>query len=63
MKSIEITISANGQVKLETRGFSGASCRDASRLVEAALGRSAGETLTSEYHRNEVQAGLDQRTS
>ncbi len=36
MKTIEITINPTGETKVETRGFSGASCRDASRFLEGA---------------------------
>ena len=35
---IEITIAPNGQTKLETKGFTGASCRGASQFLEEALG-------------------------
>ena len=47
---IEIIISPDGQTKLETKGFAGTSCRDASRFIEQALGRQVGEQLTAEFH-------------
>jgi hypothetical protein len=47
---IEIVISPDGQTKIETKGFAGASCRDASRFIEQALGRQVGEQLTAEFH-------------
>lgn len=47
---IEITISPEGQTKVETKGFAGESCRDASRFVEEALGSRVGEQLTAEFH-------------
>jgi hypothetical protein len=47
---IEITVSPTGVTKLETRGFTGGSCRDASRFLEGALGMRIGEELTAEYH-------------
>jgi hypothetical protein len=47
---IEITIAPDGQTKLETKGFTGASCRDASRFIEQALGQQVGEQLTAEFH-------------
>ena len=37
MKSIEITISPKGETKIETKGFTGGSCRKASRNLERAL--------------------------
>lgn len=49
-KTIEITISPKGDTKLETKGFSGSSCQDASRAFEAALGVSSNEQLTSEFY-------------
>ena len=39
MKVIEIVVDPKGQTILQTKGFAGPSCRDASRLLEAALGR------------------------
>jgi hypothetical protein len=47
---IEIVISPDGQTKLETKGFGGQSCRDASRFLEQALGVRASEQLTAEFH-------------
>ena len=49
-KTIEIIVSPKGETKLETKGFSGGSCQEASRAFEAALGKSSGENLTSEYY-------------
>jgi hypothetical protein len=49
-KIIEIIITPDGQTKLETKGFSGPSCRDASKFLELALGQRSGETLTAEFH-------------
>ena len=49
-KTIEITISPTGQTTVQTKGFAGASCRDASRLLELALGNRSSEALTSEFH-------------
>ncbi|MCH7727466.1 MAG: DUF2997 domain-containing protein, partial [Planctomycetes bacterium] len=31
MKTIEIIVSPTGETKIETKGFSGAECRDASK--------------------------------
>ncbi|QDT22384.1 DUF2997 domain-containing protein [Gimesia chilikensis] len=52
MKTIEIIISTNGQSRLETRGFTGSHCRDASRFLEGALGKVSSEQLTAEYHQS-----------
>ena len=50
MKRIEIIIDTKGQAHLETKGFVGASCREASRLLEEALGRRTAEQVTAEFH-------------
>jgi hypothetical protein len=50
MKTIEITVSPKGETRVETRGFSGPACREASRFVEQALGTKTAETLTAEFH-------------
>ena len=46
---IEVIISPTGETQMQTRGFTGSSCRDASRFLEEALGVSTGEQLTSEF--------------
>lgn len=47
---IELTITATGETKLETKGFAGQSCREASRFLEEALGRHKSEHVTKEFH-------------
>ena len=47
---IEVIISPKGETTVTTRGFVGASCRDASRSLEEALGQRLGEQLTAEFH-------------
>jgi len=49
-KTIEIIVSPKGETRVETRGFAGGECREASKFVEEALGKRAGETLTSEFY-------------
>jgi hypothetical protein len=58
-KIIKVTVSPKGETKLETVGFSGSECQNASRDFERALGVSTGEQLTSEYYTesNEQQVG------
>ena len=53
MKTIEITVDPQGQARVETKGFSGSECREASRFLELALGRITGETLTAEFHQDQ----------
>ena len=47
---IEIVVDPAGNSRVETKGFEGPSCREASRFVEAALGRVTGEHLKAEFH-------------
>ena len=62
MKTIEITISAKGETTVQTKGFAGSSCRDASRFVEQALGQQTGEKLTAEFHQTQsVEQSQQQR--
>ncbi len=50
MKTIEIIVSPQGQINVQTKGFSGSSCRDASKFLEQALGHRTEESLTSEFY-------------
>lgn len=50
MKTIEITITANGQTVAETKGFESSSCRQASEFLSKALGQQTSEQLTSEFY-------------
>ena len=52
-KTIEITVGPNGETTVQTRGFAGGECREASRFLEQALGRTAGERLTPEFHQDQ----------
>lgn len=49
-KTITIIVSPKGESKVQTRGFTGASCRDASKFIEDALGKRASEELTPEFY-------------
>mgnify|MGYP002626826558 CR=1 FL=1 len=37
-RTIEIIVSPDGSTQIETKGFAGESCRDASRFLEESLG-------------------------
>ena len=54
MKIIEITVDSKGQTKVETRGFTGGECREASKFIEQALGQQTGEKLTAEYYQGQT---------
>lgn len=56
---IEIIVSPQGQATVQTKGFSGGACRDASKFLEEALGERTSEKLTSEFHASQ---GVTQQT-
>jgi hypothetical protein len=58
MRIIEITIDTKGQSKVETRGFTGGECREASKFIEQALGQRTDEKLTTEFYEGQT---TDQR--
>jgi hypothetical protein len=55
MKIIEIVVSPKGETQIETKGFTGSECREASRFLEQALGKNVHEQLTSEFHQQQTQ--------
>lgn len=62
MKVIEILVAPTGETTVLTKGFAGASCRDASKFIEKALGGRVDEQLTAEFHqRQQAQARNQQR--
>jgi len=62
LKTIEITIDAKGEVSLQTKGFTGAACKDASRFIEQALGEKVAEQPTAElYQSPAIQQSLKTR--
>ena len=50
---IEVIVTAQGETRVETKGFTGASCRHASQFLEEALGAQVIERLTAEYYQHE----------
>ena len=60
MKTIELVVSPQGKTTLETKGFAGESCRQASLFLEAALGVRATDQPTAESFAAVDQASLQQ---
>ena len=48
-KTIEITVTPEGATSFKTSGFTGGSCKDATRDLEKALGVAGRESLLPEY--------------
>jgi hypothetical protein len=61
MKTIDIIVTADGSTRVETRGFSGASCLDASRFLEQALGKAGADERTAEFHQTLESSTVEQR--
>ena len=60
-KTIQITVTPEGSVSIKTSGFTGGSCRDATRDMEKALGLAGREHLLPEYFvNNELHDRLQQ---
>ena len=57
-KTIEITVTPEGATSIKTSGFTGSSCKDATRELERALGVAGRESLLPEYFQQ--QAGRSQ---
>ncbi len=52
-QTIEIIVTPEGKTSVQTLGFTGPSCRDASKFIEEALGKSTTEKLTAEFHQQQ----------
>ncbi len=62
-KKIIITVSPTGETTVQTTGYTGPACKDASRFIEEALGEKTAERLTPEYHQPAARKNhLDQGT-
>jgi hypothetical protein len=53
LKTIEITVSPTGQTTIQTKGFTGTTCQEASRLLEQALGTRQSAERTAEFYQTE----------
>jgi hypothetical protein len=51
---IEVTVSSTGKVSVQTRGFAGSACRQASAFLEKALGQVAADQPTAEMYQAEA---------
>jgi len=60
-RTIEIVVSPTGETQVETKGFSGSDCRNASRFLEQALGAQVSEQLTAEFHEQQSQQNQTQQ--
>jgi hypothetical protein len=56
LKTIEIIVSPTGQSTVQTKGFSGASCQEASRFLEQALGTRINDQKTTEFYQTQSES-------
>ncbi|WP_404308211.1 DUF2997 domain-containing protein [Neorhodopirellula lusitana] len=56
MKTIEVIVSPDGSSRVETNGFTGSDCRQASEFIEHALGSRSSERLKPEFHQANIEA-------
>lgn len=50
MKIIEVTISPQGESRVETKGYAGAECLNASKWLEQVLGTTLSSANTAEFY-------------
>jgi len=62
-KTIEIIVSPSGKTRVETKGFAGSECRQASQFIEQALGQQTSEQLTAEFHQQANQQQTNRQGS
>ena len=60
MKTIEVIISRKGETKIETRGFAGNSCEQASQFLEQALGTKLADKPTADFSQQSTTQAVQQ---
>jgi hypothetical protein len=49
LKKIEITVDTKGNSQVQTKGFAGSECVEASQFIEQALGKQVSQRTTPEF--------------
>jgi hypothetical protein len=52
---IEVVVSPKGETTLQTKGFAGGECRQASKFLEDALGLASHERKTAEFYARQTE--------
>ena len=60
-RAIEIIVTPEGKTTVQTLGFTGSSCREASKFIEQALGQRIGEYLTAEFHQAQTEEQINRQ--
>lgn len=55
-QTVEVEIDMDGKVTIQTAGFSGASCLQATKALESVLGTVTDDTKTPEFHQAASQS-------
>jgi hypothetical protein len=63
MKTIEIIIDPQGKIRLQTKGYSGISCKEASKAIEQALGLVQTDQPTPEMYTHQSSDQHEQQRS
>ena len=50
---IEVTVSPKGETTVQTKGFAGSECQQASKFIEQALGIVASDQKTAEFYQSQ----------
>lgn len=56
MRTISIVVRPGGEIKIETSGFSGSSCQEATQRFERALGVAGQATLKPEFYETQHES-------
>jgi hypothetical protein len=59
--TIEVIVARDGSSRIETHGYTGPRCQEASRFLEQALGLAESRRLTADYYRAEASEPQQQR--
>ena len=63
MKRIEIVVSPQGESRVETKGFTGNQCQQASQFIAKALGKRTEEQLKPEFYtQTETEGSVENKT-
>jgi len=60
-KRIEIVVDPKGNSKVETKGFAGAECVEASKFIELALGKKVNRRTTADFFSAGLKLGQQAR--
>lgn len=61
--TIEVIVNTDGSTVVQTHGFAGASCRDASQFLERALGQKTSEQRTPEFFASQSEPQRERERS